>query len=135
MKVVIDTNIFVSSLFNAGGMPRKVIDLWKTGEMTLCVTKEILEEYINVLKRFNFIEKRDLKELLDLFSKRMNIIFIVSTPHLSIIKNDPGDDKFIECAVSADAQYIISGDKHLKALKTYKNIKIISPVEFLERCL
>ena len=135
MKVVIDTNVFVSALFSAHGTPRRIIDLWKTSEITLCITKEILEEYIDVLRRFDFIEKHELKRLLDLFKKRMNLIFIAFTSSLSVIKDDPGDNKFIECAVAAKAQYIISGDKHLKALKVYRNIKIVSPSEFLQRYL
>jgi putative PIN family toxin of toxin-antitoxin system len=135
LKVVIDTNVFVSALFSAHGTPRRIIDLWKTGEITLCITKEILEEYIDVLRRFDFIEKHELKRLLDLFKKRMNLIFIAFTLSLSVIKDDPGDNKFIECAVAAQAQYIISGDKHLKALKMYRNIKIVSPSEFLQRYL
>jgi hypothetical protein len=135
LKVVVDTNVFVSALFSAHGTPRRIIDLWKTGEITLCITKEILEEYIDVLRRFDFIEKHELKRLLDLFKKRMNLIFIAFTSSLSVIKNDPGDNKFIECAVAAKAQYIISGDNHLKALKTYRNIKIVSPAEFLQRHL
>jgi len=135
LKVVIDTNVFVSALFSAHGTPRRIIDLWKTGEITLCITKEILEEYIDVLRRFDFIEKHELKRLLDLFKKRMNLIFIAFTLSLSVIKDDPGDNKFIECAVAAQAQYIISDDKHLKALKMYRNIKIVSPSEFLQRYL
>jgi len=135
LKVVIDTNVFVSALLSAHGTPRRIIDLWKTGEITLCITKDILEEYIDVLRRFDFIEKHELKRLLDLFKKRMNLIFIAFTPSLSVIKDDPGDNKFIECAIAAKAQYIISGDNHLKALKTYRNIKIVSPAEFLQRHL
>lgn len=135
MKVVIDTNVFVSSLFNASGIPRKIIDLWKSGEIILCVSKEILEEYIDVLKRFDFIEKHELRMLLDIFNKRMHLVFVASTSYLSAIKGDPADNKFIECAIAANAQYIISGDKHLKNLKMYANIEILSPAEFLRKYL
>ena len=50
IKVVIDTNVFVSSFF--GGNPRKVIDLWKSGQIVLCLSKDIVGEYIDVLQRF-----------------------------------------------------------------------------------
>ena len=49
MRVVLDTNVFVSSFF--GGNPRAVIDLWKTGSLTLCLSQDILDEYIEVLRR------------------------------------------------------------------------------------
>ncbi len=54
------------------------------------------------------------------------------TPKLNIVKEDPDDDKFIECAVSLNAEYIITGDKALRAVGQYKNIKIVTPKEFLD---
>ena len=47
------------------------------------------------------------------------------------LKDDPDDDKVLECAVGADCNYIVSGDKHLIRLKSFKGIKILSPAEFL----
>jgi predicted nucleic acid-binding protein len=70
--------------------------------------------------------------LTGLFKERANIEFLVNTEKMEIIEDDPQDNKFIECAVAANAQYIISGDKHLRALKSFGNIKILSPSEFLE---
>ena len=131
IRVVIDTNIFISSFFNPKGNPKRVIDLWKNRKITLCVTEEILEEYVEVLARLGFSNEPELEELLRLFKKKNNITYIASTPKFSLIKDDPSDDKFIECAVVANAQYIISGDKHLLNLKTFRNISIISPSEFL----
>ncbi|MDP2168416.1 MAG: putative toxin-antitoxin system toxin component, PIN family [Thermodesulfovibrionales bacterium] len=132
MKAVIDTNVFVSSLINARGIPRRIIDLWKTGEITLCVSKEILEEYIEVIVRV-FPDDPEPDELLTLFGKRANMIFAASLPKINAVKDDPSDDKFIECAVAAGAGYIISGDIHLRNLKSYSGIKIVSPAEFLSR--
>ncbi|MDW7761998.1 MAG: PIN domain-containing protein, partial [Acidobacteriota bacterium] len=65
MKAVIDTNIFVSSFF--GGNPRKIIDRWKTGGLTLCLSAPILEEYAAVLRRLGLEGEDELRELLDLF--------------------------------------------------------------------
>ncbi len=56
MKVVIDTNIFVSSFF--GGNPRKIIDLWKKGNISLCLSKDILDEYVDVLQRVGLKDER-----------------------------------------------------------------------------
>jgi uncharacterized protein len=132
MKIVIDTNIFVSSFISESGNPRKIIDLWKTGAITLCLTKDLIEEYIDVLNRFDIINKMEIKRLLNLFKKGINVIFIGSPPHLNIIKVDPDDNKFLECAVASHAKYIVSGDSHLKDLKIYKNIKIVTADEILK---
>ena len=129
IKVVVDTNVFVSSFF--GGNPKKIIDLWKSGKVKLCLSGKIVDEYIEVLKRLGLKDKKELEELLSLFSRSFNIIFTTDTPVLDIVKDDPDDNKFIECAVALKCPYIISGDKHLKDIKNYMGIKIINPGEFL----
>ncbi len=130
-KVVIDTNVFVSSFF--GGNPLKIINLWKKGEIFLCVSNKILEEYINVLNRMGLENEKELGELLNLFRHNPNLIFTGKTPELKIVKDDPDDNKFIECAVELGAQYIISGDKHLLRLKKYFEIEILKPKDFLDK--
>jgi len=130
MKVVIDTNIFVSSFF--GGKPKKVIDHWKDGKIVLCLSGEILEEYVEVLRRLGLEGEKELAELLALFGKGFNIQFTRKTPKLSVVRDDPDDDKFIECAVALEADYIISGDKALMKVGRYKKVKILSPQDFLK---
>ena len=119
MKVVIDTNVLVPSFLNPRGAPRRVIDLWKSGAVTLCLSREIIAEYAEVLSRFGLAEGPELKELLDLFASRMNVIFTPKPPLLPIVPEDPADEKFIGCAVAAGAEYLVSGDKHLLAVGTY----------------
>ncbi|MBC8389424.1 MAG: putative toxin-antitoxin system toxin component, PIN family [Actinobacteria bacterium] len=131
MKVVIDTNIFISSFFNKKGNPRKIINLWKEEKIQLCISSEILEEYLGVLSRFGLAGEPELKELLDLFKRQVNILYKPITIKIALVKNDPDDNKFIECAVTNKADYIISGDNHLLSLREYENIKILSPKEFL----
>jgi len=133
MRVVIDTNVFVSSFFNPKGNPKKIIDLWKSEKLILCITQEILQEYIEVLIRLGLSDEPELEELLNLFKKKINIVFSNSTPKIEMIKDDPDDNKFLECATSAKAGYIISGDKHLLNLKIFQNIKIITPLNFLNQ--
>ncbi|MFN3479071.1 MAG: putative toxin-antitoxin system toxin component, PIN family [Thermodesulfovibrionales bacterium] len=131
MKVVIDTNVFISSFLNPHGNPKKIVDMWKDGHFILCITEDIVFEYVEVLIRLG-IPIGKIKELTGLFKERANVEFIMSIEKMEIIKDDPQDNKFIECAVTANAQYIISGDRHLKALKSFGNIRILSPSEFLE---
>jgi uncharacterized protein len=131
LRVVVDTNVLISSFF--GGKPREVIDLWKTGRITLCLSGPVVGEYIAVLERLGLAGKQELSELLQLFRTGFNCLFTAETPSLAIVKDDPDDDKFIECAVSLEARFIVSGDKALLAVGDYLGTAILSPNEFLER--
>jgi putative PIN family toxin of toxin-antitoxin system len=130
MKAVVDTNVFVSSFF--GGNPRKIIDLWKTGDLTLCLSAPIVEEYTAVLRRLGLEGQDELGELLELFARGINVLYTARTPKLSIVKADPDDDKFIECAVALKAEVIITGDRALRDVGSYMGIRVVSPQEFLK---
>jgi putative PIN family toxin of toxin-antitoxin system len=132
IRVVVDTNIFVSTFF--GGNPRKIIDLWKSGQIILCLSQPIIDEYVDVLRRMGLQNERELEELLSLFAHGLNVLFTAKTPHLNVVEKDPDDDKFIECAVALNAKFIISGDKALQEMKGYMDIKIQSPKQFLDYC-
>jgi uncharacterized protein len=129
IRVVIDTNVFVSSFF--GGNPKQIIDLWKTGQIVLCISGVIIDEYIEVLRRLGLQDERELEELLEIFSHGVHVIFAAETPKLNIVSKDPDDNKFIECAVALKAAAVISGDKALISVKDYMGIKILTPTEFL----
>ena len=129
MKVVVDTNVFVSSFF--GGNPRRIIDLWKTGGIQLCVSAPMVEEYVAVLNRLGLQGEHELKALLTLFAQGHYILFAAKTPTLSIVEKDSNDNKFIECAVALHADGIISGDKAVTAIKEYMGIKILTSRQFL----
>jgi putative PIN family toxin of toxin-antitoxin system len=128
--VVIDTNIFVSSFF--GGNPRKIVDLWRRGKITLCLSKDILDEYVEVLQRIGLRDEDELEELLSLFAKGFNILFTTKTPKIGIVEDDPDDDKFIECAVALKAEFVVTGDKSLETIGEYMGIKILTPQLFLK---
>ena len=129
-RVVVDTNVFISSFF--GGNPKKIINLWKTGKIILCLSKGIIDEYVDVLKRLGLKDEKELQELLKVFAEGHNIVFAASTPSLSIVEQDPKDNMFIECAVALRCSLIIAGDKHLQSIENYMGIRILSPKEFLE---
>ena len=130
MNIVIDTNVFISSFF--GGNPKKVVDLWKTGKVKICVTNEIIEEYIEVLDRIGLKDQEKKNELLTLFRRAYFLIFCSKTKKLHIVKSDPDDDKFIECAIALNSDYIVSGDNDLLEIKNYMGIRIVNPKEFLK---
>ena len=128
-RAVVDTNVFISSFF--GGNPRKVIDLWKSGEVTLCLSKPMVDEYIEVLRRLELQNEKELEELLGLFAHGFHVVFTAKTPELHVVEKDPDDNMFIECAVALKAEFVITGDKALNAIQEYMNIKIVTPKEFL----
>lgn len=130
IKAVIDTNVFVSSFFE--GHPRKIIDFWKNEEIGLCLSKDILDEYIDVLQRVGLKDENEIEELLSFFAKGFNILFTTNTPQIKAVMDDPEDDKFIECAVALKADVIITGDKALTTMGEYMGIKILPPREFLK---
>lgn len=132
MRVVIDTNVFISSLLNPAGNPRKVIDLWRLEKITLCMSKEILKEYVEVLGRMGMAVEPEGAELVQLFETRYNQAFAASPPPIAAIAEDPADDKFISCAMAVGARYIVSGDRHLLDLRTFKGIRILPPADFVK---
>ena len=133
IKVVVDTNVFISSFF--GGNPRKIVDLWKSGQVTLCLSRPIIDEYVAVLQRLGLENEPELNELLTLLAYGFQVLFSAKTPKLHVVQEDPDDDKFIECAVALKAGFVISGDKALTAIQDYMGIRIVTPREFLDSCM
>jgi len=129
IRVVIDTNVFVSSFF--GGNPKRIIDLWKNERIILCLSKDVLDEYVDVLQRIGLKHEKEIQELLSLFAKGFNILFTTITPKIKAVQGDPDDDKFIECAVALKAQVIVTGDKVLRQMGEYMGIRILAPQDFL----
>ena len=131
MRVVIDTHVFVSSFF--GGLPRRIIRLWERGEITWCVSADILNEYTAVLLRLGLTGEKELAELLRLFAGGRSSLFVAKPPTLHVVERDPADDKFIECAVALKADVIVSGDKDLLSVGHHAGIDILTPREFINR--
>ena len=131
MRVVIDTNVFVSSFF--GGLPRRIIRLWERGEITWCVSADILNEYTAVLLRLGLTGEEELAELLRLFAGGRSSLFVAKPPTLHVVERDRADDKFIECAVALKADVIVSGDKDLLSVGHHAGIDILTPREFINR--
>ncbi|MBI2266628.1 MAG: putative toxin-antitoxin system toxin component, PIN family [Armatimonadetes bacterium] len=130
LRVVIDTNVFVSA-FLTGGACVEVIQNWKKGKFILLVSQEILEEILEVLSRpvigapASYITR--FKKLIERKAKMVK-------PYLRVqVARHQADNKFIECALGGKGGVIVSGDPHLQVIGTYQGISIISPREFLYR--
>lgn len=133
LKVVFDTNLYVSSLIKRGGKPDQIIRQIEKYE--LFCTEEILEETHRVLRYPRIRRKHKLTEeeiVAHLVYIRSIATMVSHLPRVNIIKEDPEDNIILACAEKAKVDYIVSGDKHLKNLKSYKGIKIIPPADFLD---
>jgi len=128
-KAVVDTNIFISAFVYPSGTVREIINLAINRKVELIVSGGMLAEYSRVLRdKFEWTEN-DIRE-------NMLVIEGITTMcepdiRLSVVHADSTDNKVIECAVFAEADVIISGDKHLLDLKKYKKIHILKPADFL----
>ena len=128
---VIDTNVVISALL-FGGTPGVLIELWKKDKIAPLITDEIIAEYIRVLAYPKF--KLSEEEINYIIHQEILPFFKVvkSKPGPSIIKEDPDDDKFIQCAKAGKANVIISGDRHLLAVKSHQGINILTTAQFLK---
>lgn len=130
MRVVIDTNVLVSSFF--GGPPREVILRWRRGELTLCVSRQLLDEYVAVLRRLD-VSAVLIEELVALWASGYHLVFAATPRPLRVVESDPTDNMLFECAVALKAKAIITGDKAVRRIIRYMDIDVVTPVEFLAR--
>jgi len=129
-KVVLDTNIIIS-VFGWSGKPRKIFELALNDKIELITSPQLISELKRVsdYPRFDFSNELK-KEIIDLI---LEISTIVTTKtRINIIKDDPSDNRLLETALCGNADFIITGDKHLLNLKEYRGIKILTAAEFLE---
>ena len=134
MKVILDTNVFISGIFFAG-YPNKILKGWSTGKLKLIVSPEILEEYYRVSRRLGKqFPGVAIEPILDLISVEA---VVISPPPLRVVvcRDDPSDDIFFACAVASKTKIIISGDKHLLKVSGYRGIAVLTPKVFVEKHL
>ena len=133
MRVVIDTNVLISGTFWSSSSFH-VLKLVDAGRIELVVSREILEEYDELLHRDEIMSKTAYsQEKTNAAAKMLKKAVLVEVSNqVHLVKDDPDDDKFIEAAIAGGAQFIISQDKDLLTLKEVREIKIITPERFLE---
>jgi putative PIN family toxin of toxin-antitoxin system len=134
-KVVLDTNALISGLLWDGN-EATIIEKAEKREIQQFISPKILKELGGVLKREKFTKRLEEKEYT--VEKAVTKIALIATligPNINIseIKEDPDDNRVLECAVSAKVDFIISGDNHLLSLKRYSGIYIVTASEFIKK--
>ena len=137
LKVVLDTNIFVSSLLVKSGLPAQVLDIWRERGYLLIVSHDIITEIHSTLsypriRRKYALTDDDVAQLIALLEQDA----LVVPGHADVartVTDDPADEMVLACAVDAQADVIVSGDHHLVDLGSFRSISILTARQFLER--
>ncbi len=129
MKVVFDTNIFISGLMWRGA-PYRCLLASLAGLVELVVSSPILDELRRTLAtKFGFTDE-EIEQVVGVVRESASLVEIRG--ELKVVADDPEDDKFIETAHVAGAAYVVSGDRHLLSLGSYGEIRIVSARVFLD---
>ena len=129
MRVVLDTNIFISSIL--GGRLKIIVDEWKAGKFKLIVSEAIAREYLDVINRPKFkIPQIEIVTATEYLLK--NAEFVTPEEKIVVIVADSTDNKFLEAAVAGKVNYIVSGDGHLLDLGSFRDIPIITARDFID---
>ena len=131
-RVVIDTNVLISSLFFTTSTPAKALEKAVT-KAQLVATTETLRELIEtlLLPKFDRYVRRDRREaLLERVASLVEIVQVLQSIRAS---RDPKDDKFLEAAVNGRADVIVTGDRDLLDLNPFRGIAIVTPAAYLAR--
>ena len=129
VKAILDTNVVISGIFWKGA-PFEVLRAWQKQRFRLAISPPILDEYRRVLHEM--IEGRpspvavSIIELIEIHSDMVKPVSFART-----VCSDPDDDKFLEAAVAASADYVVSGDAALLRLKNHRRVQIVRPAQFL----
>jgi len=133
MKLILDTNVFVSGVFFSGP-PFEILDAWRRKRVTLIISPDILSEYQRVgdalAAKFPGVDLDPWIELLILKAKLCE-----AAPLGESVCTDPDDDKFIACGIATRTKLIVSGDRHLLDVSGYQGITVLKPRAFVERYL
>jgi putative PIN family toxin of toxin-antitoxin system len=130
MRVVFDTNIFISAFVIPGSQAEKAVLRIIEGKDVLLLTKGILDELLTILStKFNR-DKEEISRVAVFLSEMAE--WVETSEEINVLRDEP-DNRILECAFSGDADIIVTGDKELLRLKRYKETEIISLKEYLER--
>ena len=131
MRIVLDTNVFISSVFFSGP-PYTILKAWRDGSIQLLISPDIFQEYQRVAEELSDkFPGIDISDVLDLLLVKAEMVNALPLPRR--VCADADDDKFIACAVAGSSRIIVSGDKHLLDISAYQKIEVIKPRQFVDQ--
>jgi len=134
MIVLLDTNVIISALLSPEGNPAKIVQRWEADEFELATSPALLQEIERALSYARVRAKIKLSEQeLETFLRkfRSSTVNVEPLEILDLIKKDPADNRYLECAKEGGASYLVTGDNHLLELKEHAEVVILPPAGFL----
>jgi uncharacterized protein len=130
LRITADTNVIISAL-NFSGNPARILDMAEAGEIRLAISNDILNEVERVLQRPKF---GWTQEQVDGAIRGLSAFaeHVEPKQRIDVVKEDPTDNRILECAAASGSEYLVSGDKHLLKVGQYKGVKIVTPADFIE---
>jgi len=133
VNIVCDTNILVSGIL-FGGHARNILQLASRGIVSNFISADILREFEDVLARPKFgLKPRQILDIVALM--RESCEFVEPEECMNAVSEDPDDNRILEAAKATDAEFIISGDKHLLDLHKWEGIQVLSPADFMQKII
>jgi len=126
---VLDSNIYISSVF-WNSAPYIIVKKAINQEFSAYISSHIIYEIRKVLARDFDLQKQEIDDIVDALQQFTS--FVEPKEKIVEIREDPDDDKILECAVACKAKYIVSYNNHLLKLKVFRGIKILTPKQFLD---
>ena len=133
IRVVLDTNVIISGWLWSGS-PRQVLNIARERRIQTVISEAILDELRDVLSRPKFVARLNHigKMVEEILTEYLQFTEIVESAQVkSVIDRDPDDDAVLACAIGGKADYIVTGDDHLLALKNFREISIVNVNQFL----
>jgi putative PIN family toxin of toxin-antitoxin system len=136
LRAVLDTNIFVSSVLVKEGLPAQVLDAWRERQYLLIISPSIIAEiratlgYSRIRRKYGIMDE-DVEQLVALLEQ--DALLVAGEANVAgSIPEDPADEMVLACAIDAQADVIVSGDRHLLELGSHQAISILTARQFLE---
>jgi putative PIN family toxin of toxin-antitoxin system len=134
MIVVLDTNVLISALLSTEGPPAQIIKFWEDGVFDVAASGPLLDELKRALgyervRKYLKMTPKEINTLLRGWSS--TAIYVDPELELDAVEDDPDDNRVLECAVTVEANYIVSGDDHLLELGKYQGIEVLPPAGFV----
>ena len=133
-RIVLDTNCLLQAISRRS----RFYPIWRDfiqGRYELCVTTEILDEYEEILSRYTspVVGRMVVEAIL----RANNVVRVDAQFRFGLIESDPDDNKFVDCAIASDAEYIVTNDNHFSILRTisWPKVSIIALKEFAEQLM